>query len=97
MADKIKTNLEQVLLGGSGTKIISDTVLHDNLKVISFVPESDSVFEILTHVDPDGVETNAITTRNLGSVTSASLYAAGINSYFSKIKLTSGSIGYNEA
>jgi hypothetical protein len=96
MADKIKTNLEQVLLGGSGTKIISDTNLRENLKVISFIPESDTVFETLTHVDPDGVATNAIATRSLGSVTAGRLYVSGINSYFSTIKLTSGSIAYNE-
>jgi hypothetical protein len=97
MAEKIKTTLEQVLLGGSGTRIISDTNTHEGLKALSIVPEEDSVFITLTHVDPDGTETNAITTRNLGSMTAGRLYTAGINSYFSVIKLDDGSIGYNEA
>lgn len=97
MADKIVTTLEQYLVGGSGTRRIADTTDRDNLKILAICPESATVMTTLTVVGPDGVEKNALDTianggRNLGSMVAGVTYTAGVNSYFKRIKLTSGAV-----
>lgn len=95
MATKITTTQEGILVGGSGTFRITDTNPHEGLKVLSIWVEADATFTKLTHVDPNGTETNAINTRTLGNMAASGLYSAGINSYFKEITLSAGTISCN--
>lgn len=94
----IVTTLEGTLTGVMGTSRITDTTEHDDLVVFSIVPESDTVINELTHVGPNGEQTDATSAagRNLGSLTAGRIYLAGKDSYFKKIKLTSGSISIHQ-
>jgi len=95
MADKIVTTLEGYIVGGSGSFRIADTVPRTNVKVLSIWAEQATTLTTLTHVDPAGVETNAIATRGLSAMAATGLYTAGVNSYFKNITLATGSISCN--
>ena len=102
MPDIIKTNMEQVLTGGGGTFRIADANPHDDLKVLSIIPESATVIAALTVVGPDGVETDVTASiasggRGLSAMVPNVAYMAGTNSYFKLIELTSGEITCNKA
>lgn len=94
MADIIKTNYQQYLVGGSGAIRITDTTEYDNLKVLTIIPEEDCTFDTLVVVGPDGEESDATASiasggRNLGTMKAGNIYTAGENSYFKTIKLGS--------
>ncbi len=93
MNEKISTTWQEKLVLPGGVMVIDDIIEHSNLFVLSFSPQTSTVIDTLMAVDSAGEEIDFKATRNIANLEPCGYpIIAPDNWYFSKIKLTSGSI-----